>query len=52
MTSEFLGFIPEHVFMVLPDLAGSDSVEVDGDVVDTPRFRPGSWYTEDNPEFL
>ena len=52
MTSEFLGFIPEHVFMVRSDLAGSDSVEMDGEVVDTPRFRPGNWYTEDNPEFL
>lgn len=52
MTAEFLGFVPAHVFMVLPDLAGSDSVEMDGEVVDTPRFRPGNWYTEDNPEFL
>lgn len=52
MTAEFLGFIPAHVFLVLPDLAGSDSVEMDGEVLDTPRFRPGNWYTEDNPEFL
>ena len=52
MPAEFMGFIPEHVFMVRPDLAGSDSVEMDGEVVDTPRFRPGNWYTEDNPEFL
>ena len=52
MTSEFLGFVPAHVFMVRPDLAGSDSVEVDGETVEISRFKPGSWYVEDNPEFL
>lgn len=52
MTSEFLGFTPEHVLLVLPDLAGSDSIEVDGEMVSVPRFSPGSWYLLDNPEFL
>lgn len=52
MTSEFLGFTPEHVFEVRPDLAGADEIEVDGGTVGVPRFRAGSWYTEDNPEFL
>lgn len=52
MTSEFLGFVPDHVFMVRPELAGSDEIEVDGETVSVPRFRPGSWYLSDNPEFL
>ena len=52
MTSEFLGFTPQHVFLVRPDLAGADEVEVDGETVSVPRFQPGSWYTDDNPEFL
>ena len=52
MTSEFLGFVPEHVFEVRPELAGTDEVEVDGGTVEIPRFRPGSWYLSDNPEFL
>ena len=52
MTSEFLGFTPAHVFMVKPELAGSDEIEVEGEVVEIPRFRPGSWYADDNPEFM
>ncbi len=52
MSAEFLGFVPAHVFLVRPELAGSDEVEVDGETVEIPRFRPGSWYVTDNPEFL
>ena len=52
MTSEFLGFTPNHVFLVRPDLAGSVEVEVEGETVSVPRFNDGSWYVEDNPEFL
>ena len=52
MGAEFLGFVPAHVFMVRPELAGSDEVEVEGETVEIPRFRPGSWYVTDNPEFL
>lgn len=52
MTTEFLGFVPSHVFMVRPELAGSDEVEVEGETVGIPRFRPGSWYLSDNPEFM
>lgn len=52
MTAEFLGFVPEHVFMARPDLSGSDEIEVDGETVQAPRFNPGSWYASDNPEFL
>lgn len=51
-TAEFLGFVPEHVFMVRPELAGFDEIDVDGETVSVPRFSPGSWYTLDNPEFL
>lgn len=51
MTTEFLGFTPAHVFMVRPEFAGSDEDFVDGQIVETPRFRPGSWYELDNPEF-
>ena len=52
MTSEFLGFTPAHVFMVRPELAGADEIEVDGETVNFPRFKAGNWYTMDNPEFL
>ena len=52
MSAEFLGFVHSHVFMVRPDLALSDEVEVDGETVSVPRFRGGSWYEIDNPEFL
>ena len=52
MTQSFLGFVPEHVFLVRPELAGSDEVEVEGEVVEIPRFKVGSWFTSDNPEFL
>ena len=47
-----MGFTPEHVFAVRPDLAESDEIEVDGETVSVPRFQPGSWYLLDNPEFL
>lgn len=47
MSAEFLGFTPEHVFMQRPDLAGSDEIEVDGETVEIPRFRPDSWYVTD-----
>lgn len=52
MMQSFLGFIPEHVFMVRPELAGSDEIEVEGETVEIPRFKAGSWYATDNPEFL
>ena len=52
MTSEFLGFVPNHVFIVRPELALSDEIVVDGETVSVPRFQPGSWYADDNPEFL
>lgn len=52
MTSEFLGFTPQHVFEMRPELAGSDEVEVDGETVSVPRFQSGNWYLSDNPEFL
>ena len=52
MTSEFLGFIPQHVFLVRPDLAGADEIEVEGETVSVQRFNGGSWYPQDNPEFL
>ena len=46
------GFTPEHVFMARPDLALSDEVVVDGEVVSVPRFRSGNWCADDNPEFM
>ena len=52
MMQSFLGFVPEHVFLVRPDLAGSAEVEVDGEVAQIPRFHAGSWYKYDNPEFM
>ena len=52
MTSEFLGFVSAHVFLVRPDLAGADEVEVDGEAVSVPRFSAGGWYASDNPEFI
>lgn len=52
MTAEFLGFTPQHVFAVRPDLVGADEIEVDGEAVSAPRFKAGNWYTMDNPEFL
>ena len=52
MTAEFLGFTPAHVFMVRPDLAGADEIEVDGETVSATRFQQGSWHLEDNPEFM
>ena len=52
MTTEFLGFVPGHVFMARPDLAGADEIEVDGETVSVPRFHAGNWFEIDNPEFL
>jgi len=52
MSVEFLGFVPAHVFMVRPDLEGSDEVVIEDGVVSIPRFNHGSWYLIDNPEFL
>lgn len=52
MSVEFLGFVPDHVFMIQPDLVGSDEVLIDNGIVMIPRFQPGSWYLLDNPEFL
>lgn len=52
MTMEFLGFVPSHAFMVRPELAGSDEIEVEGEIVSVPRFSPGNWCGLDNPEFL
>lgn len=52
MTAEFLGFVPAHVFMVRPDLAGANEDFVDGQIVEIPRFHAGSWFADDNPEFL
>lgn len=52
MSTEFLGFVPDHVFMVRPEFAGSDEVVIEDGVVFVPRFNPGSWYLMDNPEFL
>ena len=52
MTTEFLGFVPAHVFMARPDLAGADEIEVEGEVVAVPRLRSGSWFKSENPEFL
>ena len=52
MTTEFLGFVPGHVFMVRPELALDDEIEVEGDTVSAPRFNPGDWDAIDNSEFL
>lgn len=52
MSKEFLGFVPAHVFMVMPELAGTDTVETEDGPVEVPRFNGGSWYEFDNPEFL
>ena len=52
MTAEFMGFVPNHVFMVRPELALSDEIVVDGESVSVPRLHAGNWYSTDNPEFL
>ena len=52
MSKEFLGFVPEHVFMVRPDLNGFNEIEVEGELIKTPKFNSGNWYLIDNPEFL
>jgi len=51
-TAEFLGFVPAHVFMVRPELAGVTVTEFDGEMIEVPVFDGGSWYLLDNPEFL
>ena len=52
MSVEFLGFVPDHVFMVRPDLAGSDTIDTEDGSISIPRFNGGSWFELDNPEFL
>lgn len=52
MMKSFLGFVPDHVFMVRPDLAGFDTFEFEGKMIESPRFHPSNWYMLDNPEFL
>lgn len=52
MMQSFLGFVPDHVFMVRPELAIPDIINIDGEDVEISRFSPGSWYSIDNPEFL
>lgn len=52
MIQSFLGFVPEHVFMVKPELAIVDNVNIEGETINIPRFNPGSWYLMDNHEFL
>ena len=52
MSKEFLGFVPDQVFMVRPYLAEVDVVETDEGQISIPRFDGGSWYQLDNPEFL
>ena len=42
MTSEFLGFVPEHVFMIRPELSGYDEIDIDGETINIPRFKPGN----------
>jgi len=51
LSAEFLGFVPAHVFMVRPELIGSDEVVVEGEIINIPRFNGGSWWQLDNPEF-
>lgn len=57
MMQPFLGFVAAHVFMVRPDLQGTDQITVttlEGttETVEVPRFTPASWERYDNPEFL
>ena len=52
MTTEFLGFVPNHAFMVRPDLVGSVTIETEEGPVEDPIFKSGNWYLIDNPEFL
>jgi hypothetical protein len=52
MTVEFLGFVPDHVYMIRPELAGFDEVDIEGEIIKTPKFNPGNWCFLDNPEFL
>ncbi len=52
MMQYFLGFVPDHVFMVRPDLVGSVTIETEEGPMEDPIFKPGNWYLIDNPEFL
>jgi len=52
MSTEFLGFCPQHVFDVLPELALFDEIETEDEIINIPRFDGGSWWTLDNPEFM
>ena len=52
MMQSFLGFVPQHVFMVRPEFAGSMTIETEEGPVQVSNFNPGSWYSLDNPEFL
>ena len=52
MMRTFLGFVPNHVFMVRPDLVGSVTIETEEGPMEDPIFKPGNWYLIDNPEFL
>lgn len=52
MSKEFLGFVPTHVFMVMPELSDTDVVETEDGPIEIPRFNGGSWYADDNYEFL
>lgn len=52
MTAEFRGFVPDHVFMSHPELAGTRTIETESGPVEDPIFKPCDWYLTDNPEFL
>jgi len=52
MMQSFLGFVPQHVFMVRPELAGADSIETEDGPIQVNKFNPGSWYELDNQEFM
>ena len=52
MSLEFLGFTPAHVFMVRPELDGTDLVDTAQGPIEVKRFNAGSWYQIDNPEYL
>lgn len=52
MMQSFLGFVPQHVFTVRPELAGADSLETEDGFIQVNKFNPGSWYELDNPEFM
>ena len=57
MMQSFLGFVPQHVFMVRHELGVVDEVEVINDdgvvtVLNIEHFNSGNWYSIDNPEFI